>query len=64
MPNWSVESVYCVASKPSAANVYGWPVNGLTVGLNVDGPKPFQTGWNGVSVCVRSMYFDLLRTSL
>ena len=55
MPNWSVAIVYCVASKPSSANVYGIPVSGLTVGLNVAGPKPFHTGWFGVIVCVRSM---------
>ena len=69
VPNWSVESWYAVASKPSAANVYGCPVSGFSVGLKLDAPKPdrgldggqqrggnsAREGWNGVSVWVRSM---------
>ena len=46
-----------MASKPSAAYVYGWPVAGFVAGPNVDGPKPDQTGIVGVIVWVRSTYF-------
>src|SRR3954465_853385 len=64
VPNWSVAIEYRVASKASFAYVYGWPVSGFSVGLNVAGPKPFHTGMFGVMVCVRSMYLALASTSL
>ena len=45
---------YAVASKPSLAKLYGSLVSGLTVGSNVEEPKPFHTGMSGVIRCVRS----------
>src|SRR3954470_10349664 len=54
VPNWSVWRRYAVAAKPSFAYEYGRPVAGSTVGLNLPGPKPFQTGMSGVIGCVRS----------
>jgi hypothetical protein len=37
--------------------VYGTPVVGFAAGAKIDGPKPAQTGIDGVIVCVRSTYF-------
>jgi hypothetical protein len=54
VPNWSVASVYAVASNPCSAYVYGAPVAGSTAGPNVAGPNPFQTGMFGVIEWVRS----------
>src|SRR3954464_7756004 len=48
VPNWSVWRRDAVAAKPSFAYEYGRPVAGSTVGLNLPGPKPFQTGMFGV----------------